>query len=375
MAKIIVEGGNLVWDGTTGRGGHIMFILQWLEGLKRLGHEVLYYDKACDRPEATTLFADTMERWWNPTLSAAVLPSGKATYGLNASEVERFGRDAAAIISFSCTFGAEPEPWLADVRPRVLIDTDPGFNHVWASKGNPDDIFGRHDFYFTVGANVGTSRCSVPTFGIEWQPIWNPVVLDWWCPSRPITRDRFTTVASWWDNAYQEFEGKIWGPKAEQIRRFVTLPQILGEQIEIALDTAPNDQEVPHLESHGWVIKSPKAVVASPGSYRDYLSGSTGEFSCAKGLYVGTKCGWFSDRSSCYLAAGRPVVVQGTGFSDVLPTGEGLFSVDTVDEAANAIRMIRRDYRRHATAARNLARQYFDSHRLLSRLLEHIGVN
>jgi hypothetical protein len=180
MAKIIVKGGNLVWSGTPGRGGHIMFVLQWLEGLKRLGHEVLYYDRARDSTERANslerarLFGEIIERWWDPALSAAVLPSGQAAYGLNAKEVEQFGRNAAAVISLGCTFGAEPEPWLAKIRPRVLVDLDPGFSQVWATRKSPEEIFGRHDFYFTVGANIGTSRCSLPTFGIEWRPHLEP---------------------------------------------------------------------------------------------------------------------------------------------------------------------------------------------------------
>ena len=151
-------------------------------------------------------------------------------------------------------------------------------------------------------------KCSVPTFNLDWHHAWNPVILDWWDPNYPITRDRFTTVAGWWGNEYQEFEGKMWGPKAEQIRKFITLPQQTGEQFEIALETAPEDEELITLEKHGWLIESPRIVAANPEAYRSYVNGSAGEFSCAKGLYVGTRCGWFSDRSACYLAAGRPVV-------------------------------------------------------------------
>jgi hypothetical protein len=379
MAKLIVKGGDLVWAGTPGRGGHIMFILQWLEGLRRLGHEVLYYDRADGSVESTRLFAATIERWWEPTLSAAVLPSGDAAYGLSAKEVERFGRNAAAVISLGCTFRTEPEPWLAKVHPRVLIELDPGFAHVWASSRSSTEIFGSHDIYFTVGANVGTPRCPLPTFGIEWRPIWNPVIIDWWDPKRPTTLDRFTTVAGWWNNAGHEFEGQIWGPKAEEFRKFVTLPKLVGEPLEIALeidDGDPKDvnSEMTYLENHGWKVESPRLVVPDPVGYCDYLHASAGEFSCAKRLYVGTRCGWFSDRSECYLAAGRPVVVQVTGFADVLPTGEGLFSVSTVDEAAEAIYAITSRYEHHAAAARDLAIEHFDSRRVLPNLLKAIGL-
>ena len=351
-----------------------LYILQWLEGLSRLGHEVLYHDTADGKAESTRLFAETMERWWDPALSALVQPSGQAAYGLNAKEVERFGRSAAAIISLGCTYGPEPEPWLANVHPRILIEQDPGFTHVWASTSTADDVFGLHDLYFTVGANIGTPRCSVPTFGIEWRHIWNPVILDWWDPNQPATRNRFTTVAGWWGNKYQEFEGQLWGPKAEEIRKFITLPKLVGEPLEIALETGPDDPEISYLESHAWRIQSPRLVIANPTSYAEYLHSSAGEFSCAKGLYVGTRGGWFSDRSACYLAAGRPVVLQATGFADALPTGEGLFSVSTVEEAAEAILAIRSEYARHAAAARELACEHFASQQILTYLLKHIGL-
>jgi len=374
MAKLIVKGGNLAWEGTPGRGGQTMFILQWLEGLRRLGHEVLYYDKANGERNVAPLFADIMERCWSPSLSALVLPTGEASYGLNGKEVEHFGRDVVALISLGCTFEAEPEPWLANIHPRILVDQDPGFSQAWADKEDPYDILGRHDIYFTVGSRIGTSQCTVPTFNLDWHHTWNPVVLDWWDPNYPIIRNRFTTVAGWWGNYYQEFEGKMWGPKAEQIRQFITLPQQTGEQFEIALETAPEDEELIALKKHGWLIESPRIVTANPEAYRTYVNGSAGEFSCAKGLYVGTNGGWFSDRSSCYLAAGRPVVVQDTGFTDTLPTGDGLFAVSTVEEAAEAIRAIRLDYRRHAAAARSIAREHFSSATVLKRMLAHAGI-
>jgi hypothetical protein len=375
MAKLIVNGGNLVWDGKKGRGGHVMFILQWLEGLRRLGHEVLYYDSIDESVEAAKLFAQIIDRWWQPELSAAVLSSGKAQYGLNAHEVEKFGRNAAAIITLGCTYRPEPEPWLADVYPRILIDQDPGFSQVWASEKGPDNIFGRHDIYFTVGANVGTSRCTLPDFGITWEPIWNPVVIDWWNSNRPVGLDCFTTVSGWWMGEYQVYNGHTWGPKAEEIKKFIDLPRLVGETVEIALDTGSSDETIPYLQKHGWTIKSPDAVAFSPDAFRDYVSDSVGEFSCAKGLYVGTRCGWFSDRSSCYLAAGRPVVVQDTGFADVLPTGDGIFSVSTTEDAAEAIQAIRADYEHHSKTARSLAIEHFDSRKVLLKILNHVGVD
>src|SRR5207302_9762810 len=180
---------------------------------------------------------------------------------------------------------------------------------------------------YTVGPNIGTSRCRVPTLGIEWRPIWNPVVADWWDPDRPRGRDRFTTVAGLWFGDYQYFDGSVWGPKAEQLARFRDLPAAAGEPIEIAVESDSGTAVLGELAQHGWVVESADAVAATPEAYRDYIADSAGEFSVAKGVYVGTRCAWFSDRSACFLAAGRPVVVQDTGIADVLPTGEGLFPV------------------------------------------------
>ena len=163
------------------------------------------------------------------------------------------------------------------------------------------------------------------------------------------------------------------GPKADEFKRFIELPRLAGESLEIAIEIDWASPDVRLLERHGWILEDP-ALVAEPHAYREYISRSAGEFTCAKGVYVGTRCGWFSDRSSCYLAAGRPVVVQSTGFEDVLPTGEGLFAVSTPEEAAEAIRAIRRDYARHSAAARRIAEEHFDSDTILARVLDEVTV-
>jgi hypothetical protein len=375
MSKLILKGANVIWTGTVGRGGHIMYALQWLHGLRLLGHEVLYYDRVSDRPEAAALFGRIVERWWDSRLAVAMRPSGESAYGPSVADVETFARDAAGIISLGCQFSADPDPWLASVRPRVLIDTDPGFSQLWAMEASIDDILGRHDLYFTVGANIGTARSSLPTLGIDWRPIWNPVVTEWWKLEAPRTRDRFTTVAGLWLNGYQPFEGVMWGPKAEELRRFLRLPALAGEPIEIALESGSGDELVGELAQNGWRLESAEAVASTPESYRQYVADSAGEFSCAKGLYVASRSGWFSDRSACFLAAGRPVVIQDTGIQEMLPTGAGLFPVATVEEAADAIRRIRMDYERQSTIARQIALDHFDARRVLPALLEAMGVN
>jgi glycosyltransferase involved in cell wall biosynthesis len=199
------------------------------------------------------------------------------------------------------------------------------------------------------------------------------VVLEWWSTDAPLERDRFTTVGAWRDYGYLELNGMTLGPKVEEFTKFIDLPRVAGEQLELALAIDDDDPDRELLGAHGWRLEDP-ARVRTPSMFRDYVAGSLGEFSCAKGGYVGTRSGWFSDRSACYLAAGRPVVLQDTGFEDVLPVGDGLFAVRDVDEAAAAIAEVRSEYERHRRGARELAREYFDAERLMARMLEESGI-
>lgn len=378
MATLIVTE-DLAAPATLGRGGQSMHVLQWLHGFRRLGHRVLFVeflkeDPGDAREAAVRYFHQTVTDWWDPEWSALLIADTlESLYGVGADRVARVAEEAAALITLAAHYRRGPYPLVDKVRPRVLVEQDPGYTHLWAAEGDPADIFGEHDVYFTVGTHVGTPRCSLPTLGIAWKPMWYPIVLDWWSAERPITRDHFTTIADWRGYGYLEFEGKTLGPKAEEFRKFIRLPRLIGEPVEICILIDPEDPDVGRLQRHGWKLEDTKAV-ASPGLFRDYLAGSFGEFSCTKGGYVGTHSGWFSDRSAAYLAAGRPVVLQATGFEDLLPTGKGLFAVSTVEEAAEAARAIRRDYATHSAAARALAREYFECTRIAGRVLAEAGV-
>jgi hypothetical protein len=319
-------------------------------------------------------FGNTVAAWWHPEWAALLVEAtGESLYGLSADQVARVAGEAAAVFTLMATYRRDPYPLIEHVRPRILVEQDPGYTHLWAAGGNPAEIYGEHDLYFTVGANVGSPRCSVPTLGLRWRPTWNPVVLDWWAGEWPLQRPYFTTIADWRGYGYLEFEGKLLGPKAEEFRKFVQLPRMVHEPIELALCIGPEDPDGGYLQGQGWKLESP-AVATTPEGYRDYVAGSLGEFSCAKGGYVGTHCGWFSDRSACYLSAGRPVVAQATGFEDHLPTGKGLFAVRSVEEAVDAIQSVRRQPDAHAAAARAIAREYFDSETVLRHLLAQAGV-
>ncbi len=378
MATLIVVS-DMAEPFSVGRGGLSAYVLQWLHGLERLGNRVFFLEflkKEAEPGEETVgYFWETMNSWWRLDRAALILESSlESICGLDAARVARIAREAAAVITIAAPYRREPYPLVDTVRPRILIEQDPGYTHLWAVGGDPADVYGEQDLYFTVGGNIGSPRCSLPTHGLDWRPVWNPVVLDWWRPDAAVARDRFTTAADWRSYGYLEFEGKILGPKAEEFRSFVELPRMVGEPLEIALNIDRDDPDLPYLREFGWLVESPDRL-SSPERYRDYVVGSFGEFSCVKGGYAGSRCGWFSDRSACYLAAGRPVVLQSTGFEDLLPTGRGLFSVASVEEAADAIRAIRADYPLHSAAARELALEHFDSDRVVGRVLADAGLS
>jgi hypothetical protein len=304
------------WTSSGGRGRHTMFVLQWLRGLHALGHHVLFVNFVEQQPAewldaAREYFTRVMESWWHPSRAALILGAPfRSLCGVSVEDVNKTAREADALLTLAISGRQEPLSLLADIRPRILVDQDPGYTHLWGQLvGSAEKIFGVHDLYFTVGANIGTPRCALPTFGLHWIPTWNPVILDFWRHEATIVRDQFTTIADWWGQSYLEFEGRILGPKRDEFLKFLDLPRSSGEIINLVLDISPGDPDIQMLERHGWRIESP-ALVVSPGGYADWVTGSFGEFSCTKGVYVGTRCGWFSDRSACYLAAGRPVVVQ-----------------------------------------------------------------
>ena len=379
MATLIVIE-DLAGPATIARGGQTMHLLQWLHGLKRQGHDVLFIeflemDPKNHRDRVVKYFRETMESWWDPNWSALIVEkTQKSLFGLDAGNISRLADSAAALITLAAHYRRKPFPLIDKIRPRILVEQDPGYTHLWAQGGDPADIYGEHDFYFTVGTNIGTPRCNLPTLGISWKPIGYPMIMDWWLADKPITRDRFTTIADWRGYGYLEFAGQTLGPKAEEFRKFIELPRFAGELVEISILIDKDDPDVKLLRKHGWILESTE-VVASPELFRNYLAGSKGEFSCAKGGYVGTRSGWFSDRSASYLAAGRPVILQDTGFADTLPTGKGLFAVSTTDEAAAAIKAIRKDYGRHSQAARRLAWEFFDATKVAGYLLRESGIS
>ena len=224
--------------------------------------------------------------------------------------------------------------------------------------------------------NIGRSGCGIPTCGLEWITTPQPVLLDHWPAQDEPGGEAFTTIASW-RGPYGpvEYGGTTYGQRVHEFRKFVEVPRLTGERFRIALDIHPSDvRDREMLSANGWSTVEPGVVAGDPWAYRAFIQGSRAEFGVAKNLYVQTAGGWFSDRSICYLASGTPVVVQDTGLGELYPTGEGLLTFTTVEEAAAAVNQVAADPNRHARAARRLAEEFFDSDKVLSRLLSKLGV-
>jgi hypothetical protein len=215
----------------------------------------------------------------------------------------------------------------------------------------------------------------LPVDGIPWRPTRPPVVLAEW-PVVDCGGDQFRTVASW-RGAYGRVEaaGRLHGQKAHEFRRFAELAELVDQPFEIALDISEADAaDAQMMRRHGWRLQDPVEVASSPDDFRRYVQGAAAEFSVAQGIYAETRCGWFSDRTTRFLASGKPALVQDTGFSDSVPTGQGLLAFTTVEAAVAGVASIQRDYQAHAQCARTIAEQYFDSDLVLGRMLDEVGL-
>ena len=262
---------------------------------------------------------------------------------------------------------------------RVYVDLDPGFTQLWHAGGTPGLRLADHDHHVTVGSNIGTTRCSLPTGGFEWHRTLPPVLLDQW-PLAETPRDagRFTTVATW-RSPYGRVEndGESQGLKHHEFRKLLELPtRAPSLEFEIALDIHPGDAaDLEGLRSRGWRVVDPRSAVPDPDSYRDYLRSSAAEFSVAQGIYVSSRSGWFSDRTACYLASGRPALVQDTGLDPDLAAGSGLVRFEGLREAVAGAEMIAADYEANRRAARQFAERHLDSDLVLARLLDELAIS
>lgn len=289
--------------------------------------------------------------------------------GLSKPEMLALSRSADVLLSLWTVTWLEE---FAECRRRIFIDTDPGFTQLAMQPVPSRSTVGYAsplDFHerFTYGTRIGRADCPIPTFGLSWLPARPPVSLELLPVRFTPDAQRFTTIMSWTVRPPIVYQGVEYGQKDVEFWRIADLPSRVGPVFEIALagDHAPRER----IASAGWHLADPGVITATPWTYRAYIAQSRGEFSVAVNLEVKARTGWFSDRTAAYLASGKPVVVQDTGFSEELPCGEGLFAFRTIEDAAAAVEEIARDYRRHCVAARRIAEEYFEVSRVLGRVL------
>jgi hypothetical protein len=307
--------------------------------------------------------------------SALVCDGGRECAGIYWARLLELADAAELLVNLSGHLTLEP--LLQRIRRKAYIDVDPGFTQFWHADPSLPFHVGGHDFYYTIGENIGSADCPIPTSGIAWRPIRQPVVLDDWPVVQSPALDRFTTVAAWRGGfGPVQVNGRTYGLKVHEFRKFIELPRHVSPSFEIALDIDRADEKDRlALEQCGWQLVNPRERAGDPAAFRRYVQESAAEFSVAQGIYVDTNSGWFSDRSVRYLASGKPVLVQDTGVGRHVPTGKGLVTFRTFEDAVRGVASISADYPGQCRVAREIAAQYFDSTVVLSRMLSEVGIS
>ena len=368
MKKVIVTSG---WGAGYPEGGGTQWLnLHYLAGLRELGVEGFWLDLTGATDE--TLIRQFQERCEQFGFGDhwAVLREGKQVFGMSDQQLTALCGDCDLLINLCGAL--QRDDLLRRIKRRAYFDLDPGFTQAWAHQF--DMHFDKHNLFFTVGLNVGGPGFPIPTQGIHWQPFLPPVALEYWpvqtdAPTRP-----FTTVAQWRGQEVV-WQGEYCGPKREEFLRFVDLPGQTTQPLELALLIHESEtDDLAALRNASWQLVNPHDAAGGLDGFRRYVQQSRGEFSVAKSGYVKLRGGWFSDRTVCYLASGRPALVQDTGIAKQLPTGRGLLTFSTMAEAVAGLEAINRDYASHCAAARKLAEEKFAAPVVLQSILERAGV-
>jgi len=366
-----------------GQGGASWAVLQYVLGLHRLGYDVHLIEpigQAAIRPSGFSLHhSDNAAYFRNVVASSGLqdrcsllLQASRETVGESYAQLAAAASRADVLINVS---GMLDRPELTDRIPiRVYLDLDPAFNQLWHSAQNIDMRLDGHTHFVTVGQALGSERCRIPTCGRQWTHTLPPITLEHYSTDNTIIHDAFTTIGNWRGYGSIDHDGVFYGQKAHSLRPLIDLPQRSPEQFILALTIHPEEtKDLEALSRNGWKLLDPTEVAGTPRKYMDFIKGSKAELGIAKSGYVASRCGWVSDRSACYLAFGRPVIAQDTGFGAYLPNGEGLFGFQTTDDILTAVEAITADYKRQSRAAHSIAHEYFDAGKVLPRLLASVG--
>jgi hypothetical protein len=365
-------------------GGHFWVYMQYVQALRGLGCDVWWLEqfrpwKDPDRnAQVLTAFRDRLKRFGLGdrvllyTIEADKQSDARVAFlTAPAREAQSVLHRADLVLNFH--YGVDPR-LLSEARRTALVDIDPGLTQLWISNGQIH--VPPHDVYFTIGETVGRPDATFPDCGLAWVHIHPPVCLDLWPYVHDPRCTTFTTVAGWWSGKWvkvMEDGRQVCHDNNKRIAflEHADLPRLTAQPLELALLMAADDTEdLALLQQRGWRVRHAREVASSPQAYQAYIQQSRGEWSCAKPFFVKLQNAWVSDRTVCYLATGKPVVVQHTGPSTYLPTGMGMFRFRTTEEAAAALETINAAYERHCRAAREIAEAHFDARRILSGILD-----
>lgn len=373
MAQIIVSGYMIRHPVA----GNVWAFFNYVLGLHLLGHKVIYLEESGWHHSCYNPF--TFEWQDDPQVGISVVQSLMDQCGIQIP-IYYVNRESGyvtggksedirhALSTADLLLNIGGVCWLPEfrlARCRALIDMDPFFTQIgrFGAEG-----FDEYHYYFSYGCNIGKDICTIPTSGVMWHPTVPPVVPEIWEKAQPTNDAPFTTIANW--NAYgtATYLGEEYGQKNEEFLRLLNLPQNVSQKLELALAGA-NHEEVERLREAGWYVRNAAEVGINLGDYKKYINNSRGEFSPAKNAYVKTNSGWFSDRSVCYLAAGLPVIIQETGFSNWLPTGLGVLSFSSEGEAKECLEKVNAEYTKHCQSALEIANRFFNYQVVLSQIL------
>ncbi len=366
-------------------GGLVWHHLQYIMGLAALGHDVYFIEDSGDSLwccyDPTRHLTDT-----DPTYGLQLARRAFESVGLggrwayyDAHTSRWLGPCADRILSICATADlvlnlggvAALRPWVMQIPVRALIDTDPVFTQIQHLTNAViwDQVL-HHTAFLSFGENIGLSWCAIPQDGLLWQPARQPICLDAWPVTTGPVTGKFTTVMQWESYATHEYGRIRYGMKADSFGPYMDLPKRTGASLELAVGSPAAPRAL--LTRAGWEIRDPLEIALDPWMYQQYIRQSKAEFTVAKHGYVISRSGWFSERSAAYLASGRPVVTQETGFSDWLEVGSGVMAFNTPEEALGAIEEVNARYEFHCQAARAIAEEYFDARKVLTRLIEYV---
>jgi hypothetical protein len=385
--KIVVLG----MIGKSPVAGMVWLTMQYVVGLARLGFDVYYVEAHWRTPSQFTMsaeddgsieasaFIDSVMRWFGlpeGRWAFQALHSDRRCYGLSDLQLAELYRTADLIINLHGATQVSPEH-IANGR-LLFLETDPVEFAVCLAQNRQEtiDLLAPHAWFFTWGENYGKPDCQTPVSNrFQFKPTRQPIVIDLWQPFTNGAGELFTTVASWRQSKREvTFDGETYQwSKHHQFLKVLDLPTMTIQSFELAL-AAYDDADRLLLESRGWRVRNAMVLSRDLDEYRRYICHSRGEFTIAKDQYARPRSGWFSDRTATYMAAGRPVITQETGFSNHLPTGEGLFAFSSMDQILDAIDRINSDYQRHSRAAAAIARDCFGHDVVLSRMLWEVGL-